>query len=161
MGKIEQISLFKISKILIFFKSALLLSDRFRGNILYRLGVFFGPNHYKRPVFMSIRNYKEILPSKVAWIFYFSSLWICLFGIFDAHLQGCDEVKNSMGLLQGPRLMAWTTKSPIVENHWVPWGCMAHLGSVNMMMHDKCFKKIILQMGEVCSIQSNFALRNG
>jgi hypothetical protein len=31
---------------------------------------------------------------------------------------------------QGPRLMAWTTKSPILENHWVPWGCMAHLGSV-------------------------------
>ena len=35
-----------------------------------------------------------------------------------------------MGLLQGPRLMAWTTKSPILENHWVPWGCMAHFGSV-------------------------------
>jgi hypothetical protein len=24
-----------------------------------------------------------------------------------------------MGLLQGPRLMAWTQKSPIRGNHWV------------------------------------------
>ena len=36
-----------------------------------------------------------------------------------------------MGLLQGPRLMAWTTKSPIWGNHWVPLGCRALLGSVN------------------------------
>ena len=35
-----------------------------------------------------------------------------------------------MGLLQGPRLMAWTSKSPIRGNHWVPLGCRAHLGSV-------------------------------
>ena len=35
-----------------------------------------------------------------------------------------------MGLLQGPRLMAWTTKSPIQGNHWVPIGCRALLGSV-------------------------------
>ena len=32
-----------------------------------------------------------------------------------------------MGLLQGPRLMAWTTKSPIQGNHWVPLGCRALL----------------------------------
>ena len=36
-----------------------------------------------------------------------------------------------MGLLQGPRLMAQTTKSPIWRNHWVPVGCRGHLGSVN------------------------------
>ena len=35
-----------------------------------------------------------------------------------------------MGHLQGPRLMACTTKSQIRENHWVPSGCRAHLGSV-------------------------------
>ena len=33
-------------------------------------------------------------------------------------------------LLQGPRLMAWTTKSPIRGNHWGPLGCRALLGSV-------------------------------
>ena len=33
--------------------------------------------------------------------------------------------------------MAWTTKSPILENHWVPWGCRAHLGSVKMFDHLK------------------------
>ena len=35
-----------------------------------------------------------------------------------------------MGLLQGPKLMAPTTKSPIQRNHWVPLGCRGHLGSV-------------------------------
>ena len=38
-----------------------------------------------------------------------------------------------MGLLQGPRLMARTTKSPIRRNHWVPLGCRGHLGSVKMI----------------------------
>ena len=37
-----------------------------------------------------------------------------------------------MGLLQGPRLMAWTTKSPIRGNHWVLLGCRALLGSVKI-----------------------------
>ena len=31
--------------------------------------------------------------------------------------------------------MAWTTKSPILENHWVPWGCRAHLGSVKELLN--------------------------
>ena len=35
-----------------------------------------------------------------------------------------------MGLLQGPRLMAWITKSPIRGNNWVPLGSRALLGSV-------------------------------
>ena len=74
---------------------------------------------------------KKSFCRKLLKIFHFLTLWIWLFGIFDKRPQGCHEVKNSMGLLQGPRLMAWTTKSPILENHWVPWGCMAHLGSVN------------------------------
>ena len=34
---------------------------------------------------------------------------------------------------QGPRLMAWTTKSSIWGNHWVPLGCRALLGSVNKL----------------------------
>ena len=54
-----------------------------------------------------------------------------VFGIFDKHPRGCNEFKNSMGLLQGPRLMAWITKSPIWGNHWVPLCCRALLGSVN------------------------------
>jgi hypothetical protein len=37
-----------------------------------------------------------------------------------------------MGLLQEPRLMAWTTKSPIRGNHWVSLGCRALLGSVKI-----------------------------
>ena len=36
------------------------------GQIFYMYGSFFGPNHYKKPVFTFMRNYKEILPSEVA-----------------------------------------------------------------------------------------------
>ena len=69
--------------------------------------------------------------------FYFRPYGFDYLGFFDKRPQGCHEVKNSMGLLQGPRMMAWTTKSPILENHWVPWGCRAHLGSVKMFDHLK------------------------
>ena len=36
------------------------------GPIFYMSWSFFGPNHCKKPGFMSMRNYKEILPSEVA-----------------------------------------------------------------------------------------------
>ena len=55
-------------------------------------------------------------------------------------LTNARRVKNSVGLLQGPRLMAWTTKSPIPGNHWVPLGCRALLGSVKprqLMLSDR------------------------
>ena len=35
---------------------------------------FFGPNHYKKSVFMFMRNYKEILLSEVAKFFSFFDL---------------------------------------------------------------------------------------
>ena len=38
-----------------------------------------------------------------------------------------------MSLLQGFRLMAWTTKSLIQGNQWVPLGCRALLGSVRIV----------------------------
>ena len=46
------------------------------GPIFYTSGSFFWRNHYKKPVFMFMRNYKEILPWEVAKIFHFSTLWI-------------------------------------------------------------------------------------
>ena len=58
-----------------------------------------------------------------------------------------------MGLLQGPRLMARTTKSPIRRNHWVPLGCRGHLGSVNRVIRvelrtvDRATKAELLQEG--------------
>ena len=36
------------------------------GPIFYMSDSFFGPNHYKKPVFMFMRNYKEIFPSEFA-----------------------------------------------------------------------------------------------
>ena len=90
---------------------------------------------------------KKSFRGKLLKIFHFSTLWIWLFGIFDKHPQGCDEVKNSMGLLQGPRLMTWTTKSQIRGNHWVPLGCRTLLGSVKCEKCDYiCFLKCILKI---------------
>ena len=60
---------------------------------------------------------------------------------FWQSLQGCDDVKNSMGYLQAHRLMAWTSKSPIRGNHWVSWGCRAHLGSVKRKTTSILFEK--------------------
>ena len=54
-----------------------------------------------------------------------------------------------MGLLQGPRLMAWTTKSPIRGNHWIPIGCKALLGSVKKVFFFK--KKSDLSLGRESS----------
>ena len=36
------------------------------GQIFHMSQRFFWPNHYKKPIFMFMRNYKEILPSEVA-----------------------------------------------------------------------------------------------
>ena len=112
-------------KILIFEKNGSIL-----GKYFICPGVFLGRIPTKNLPLCPWEITKKSVCGKLLKIFHFLTLWIWLFGIFDKRPQGCDEVKNSMGLLQGPRLMAWTTKSPILENHWVPWGCMAHLGSV-------------------------------
>ena len=43
--------------------------------------------------------------------------------------------------------MAWTTKSPIRGNHWVPLGCRALLGSVKCEKCDYiCSLKCILKI---------------
>ena len=73
---------------------------------------FFWPNHFKKSC-IHVRLWeitKSSFRRKGLKIFHFSTLWIWKFGTFD---------KNSKGLLQGPRLMSWTTKSPIGGNHWV------------------------------------------
>ena len=43
------------------------------------------------------------------------------------------STKTQWGLLQGPRLMAWTTKSPIQGYQWVSLGCRALPGSVKTL----------------------------
>ena len=45
-----------------------------------------------------------------------------------------EKALHLIGLLQGPRLMTRTTKSPIRGNHWVLIGCRALLGSVRPFM---------------------------
>ena len=129
MGKIEQISLLSNLKILIFYKC-----PTFVGSILGQYficpGVFLGRITTKNLSLCPWEITKKSFRGKLLKIFHFFTLWIWLFGIFDKRPQGCYEVKYSMGLLQGPRLMARTTKSPIRRNHWVPLGCRGHLGSV-------------------------------
>ena len=95
-------------------------------------GVFLGRITTKNLSLCPWEITKKSFRRKLLKIFHFFTLWIWLFGIFDKRPQGCYEVKYSMGLLQGPRLMAWTTKSPIQGNHWVPLGCRALLGSVKV-----------------------------
>jgi hypothetical protein len=51
-----------------------------------------------------------------------------------------------MGLL----LMAWTTKSPIWGNHWVPLGCRDLLGSVNLIASTNI--DLISSLKVLCSI---------
>ena len=109
-------------------------TDRFWANVLYVLEFFLGRITTKNLALCPWEITEKSFRRKLLKFFHFLTLWIWLFGIFDKRPQGCHEVKNSMGLLQGPRMMAWTTISPILENHWVPWGCMAHLGSVKPKM---------------------------
>jgi hypothetical protein len=54
-----------------------------------------------------------------------------------------------MGLQQGPRLMACTTKSSIRGNHWVPLGCRALLGSVNIILALVLQSEIVLESSEI------------
>ena len=99
-------------------------------NIFICLRGFLGQISIKNLSLYSWEITRKFFCKKMLKNFNFSTFWIWLFGIFDKHPQGCNEIKTSMGLLQGFRLRAWTTKSPIQGNHWVPWGCRAHLGSV-------------------------------
>ena len=128
------------------------------GQIFYMYGSFLGQITTKKLSLHSWEITKKSFRGKLLKIFHFFTLWIWLFGIFDKRPQGCYEVKYSMGLLQGPRLMARTTKSPIRRNHWVPLGCRGHLGSVKTQSPEFfliCNKKTItkrLQMGLLSQI---------
>ena len=107
-------------------------TDQFWANLPHVWYFSFSQITSKKLSLCSWEITKKTLRRKGLTIFHFSTLWIWKFWIFDKRLQGCDEVKNSIGLLQGPRLMAWTKKSPIQGNHWVPLGYRALLGSVNL-----------------------------
>ena len=131
MGKIERILLLSNIKILIFLKCPTFVRS-ILGQYFICPGVFIGRITKKNLSLCSWEITEKSFRGKLLKNFHISTLWIWLFWIFDKRPQGCDEVKNSMGHLQGPRLMAWTTKSPIRGNHWVPWGCRAHLGSVKL-----------------------------
>jgi hypothetical protein len=76
------------------------------GPIFYMSKSFFGQTTTKNLFLCSWEITKKSLCWKLLKIFHFSTVSIWLFGIFDKRPQGCDQVKNSMGLLQGPRLMA-------------------------------------------------------
>ena len=52
---------------------------------------------------------------------FFAHIEFELFEIFGKRPQRCDEVKKLMGLLQGPRLMAWTKKVQLKK-----WGKLNH-----------------------------------
>ena len=61
LGDPKNVTNISKSPFLYIFKSALLLSERFWADLNMCIGIFFGPNHFKKTVFMFMRNYKEIL----------------------------------------------------------------------------------------------------
>ena len=119
-------------KILIF-KSVLLLLDRFWTHLNTCPRICFAKSLQKNCLYIqgklqtnpSVRTGLKIF---IVWPYGFENLG------FLKNVQGCNEVKNSMSHLQVPRLMAWTTKSPIQGNHRVPSGRRALLGSVQSVM---------------------------
>ena len=90
------------------------MSDQFWANILYVQEGFLAKTLQKTCFYIHDKFERNPSVGSCLEIFIFRP-----YG-FDKRPQGCNEVKNSMGPLQGPRLMAWTTKSRILENHWVP-----------------------------------------
>ena len=64
--------------------------------------------------FILMRNYKETPLSEGAYKFSFLTFW-------------------QIGILQGPRLMAWTTKSRIRGNPWVPL-CPIHVLTFTLIL---------------------------
>ena len=145
---IEICSIFPIDSLHFMFRIKILIFWEKRidsGPIFYMSQSFFGQKN------LSLFSW-EIIKKSFCWkwlkIFLFSTLWIWLFGIFDKNrpaAQGSNEVKNSRDLLQGPRLMAWTTKSPIRGNHWVPLGCRALLGSVKQFLCNSSMTNFVLK----------------
>ena len=75
MGKIEQISLFKISKFR-FFKSALLLSDRFWANILSVQEFFWAESLQKTCLYVHQKLQRNPSVGSCLFFFYFLTLWI-------------------------------------------------------------------------------------
>ena len=66
--------------------------------IFYMSRSSFGSNHNKKPVFMSMGNYKEILLSEVAWIFLFFDLMdltICNFWQTPAGVRWGQKLNGS------------------------------------------------------------------
>ena len=152
-GNLNRFHYYQISKFR-FFKSALLLLDQFWANILYVWEFFWAESLQKTCLYVHEKLQRNFSVRICKKKFHFSTLWIWLFGISDKRPQVCNEVKNSIGFLHGPRLMARTTKSPIRGNLWVPLSFRAHLGTVNIWKRD----------GEICNssrlhISSNMLLQ--
>ena len=114
-------------KILIF-KSVLLLLDRFWTHLNTCPRICFAKSLQKNCLYIqgklqrnpSVRTGLKIF---IFWPYGFENLEF----LKNIH-------RGAVSLLQVPRLMAWTTKSPIQGNHRVPSGCRALLGSVQSVM---------------------------
>ena len=103
--------------------------DWFWANILY-VQEFFFPNHFKKPVFMFMRNYKNSSVRNCLKIFTFRPYEFDYLGFLTITRRAAMRSKAQWDLYM-ELLMSQTTKSPIWGNHWVPLGYRAHLGSVN------------------------------
>ena len=99
------------------------------GPMFYMSKSFFGPSHYKNCLYVHEKLQINSSVGSCLKLFIFRPYGFDNLGFLTNARRGAMRSKPQFGLLQGSRLMAWTTESLIRENHWVPWGCRAHLGS--------------------------------
>ena len=115
----------------LFLESALLLLDQFQANLPHVRHFCFNQITSKNVSLSSWEIIKKILHGKGLKFFHFSTLWIWNFGIFGKHpCRSAMRSKTQWVFYRGIySRMAWTTKSIIRGNHWVPLGCRALLSS--------------------------------
>ena len=58
--------------------------------------------------------------------------WFSRIGLFVVQFIILGPYRRPIEFLTSSHPCGCSSKIPILENHWVPWGCMAHLGSVKM-----------------------------
>ena len=97
MGKIEQISLFKISKFW-FFKSALLLSDRFWANILYVPEFFWAESLQKTCLYVHEILQRNPFVESCSNFFIFRPYWFDYLGFLTNVRRGAMRSKNQWDL---------------------------------------------------------------
>ena len=120
-----------------FWKSQIFKSIRSKNESPFQLKDFFVIFHEHKDSFFEKKKlwtHFQISPLSIRFFSKYQRIKDCLY--INEKLQNNLSIGKGLKIFifgsYGPRLMAWTTKSPIRVNHWVPLGCRAHVGYVKM-----------------------------